>query len=125
MTIRRQTRSREHARRERADRRQGAKVERDAEAPGQEDEAVDERAFMGKPVFNMSLEGVELDAALPPKPVAFEGWLWKKGKGESMLGRRNWNKRHFRTANWLPFHKIINKRSWSVAHVRLACSSRN
>merc|ERR1711871_1394496 len=47
------------------------------EDEAEEDEAVDERAFMGKPVF-------------------FEGWLWKKGKGESILGRRNWNRRHFR-----------------------------
>jgi len=33
---------------------------------------------------------------MPKRPVAFEGWLWKKGKGESLLGRRNWTKRHFR-----------------------------
>jgi len=33
---------------------------------------------------------------VPSKPVAFEGWLWKKGKGESILGRRNWKRRHIR-----------------------------
>jgi len=32
-------------------------------------------------------------------PAPCEGWLWKKGKGSSFLGRRNWKKRFFRLDN--------------------------
>jgi len=59
----------------------------------EEEEEEEEEEIMGKPVFNVQMEEEE---GLPVKPVAFEGWLWKKGKGTSVLGRRNWNKRHFR-----------------------------
>ena len=38
------------------------------------------------------------DVPLPPgvEPAPVEGYLWKKGHGSSILGRRNWSRRYFR-----------------------------
>ena len=52
-------------------------------------------------------------------PDAAHGWLWKKGGGKSIFGRRNWKQRYFKIAKGVV--REFQKMRWRMIYM-LVCS---